>query len=156
MIASLEWSSIPEDDNDQERGGRRSSSPNKNQRHSTSYSPAKEQQHSASYSHSHSPNKTQHSLPPRGTVHDFFSCSAPTPGVGHGPSANTREEAGRKRNDQITPPCSSLALPAPAYARSYWPWLALFIDTTCGVSVRFYCVTIPINRHWFAIRFYAF
>ncbi|KIJ97341.1 hypothetical protein K443DRAFT_681613 [Laccaria amethystina LaAM-08-1] len=96
MIASLERSSSSEDDDDdQEKGGRRSNSPNKNQRHPTAYSPSKEQQHSASYSHS--PNKTQRALPSRGTVHDLFSFSAPSPGTGFSASAPS-PGAGRGAN----------------------------------------------------------
>ena len=94
MIASLERSSNSEDDNDDphnEGGGKRLSSPNKNPRNSTSYSLTSDQRHSASYSHS--PNKTQRTLPSRGTVHGLFSFSAPSPGAGSGPSANTREES---------------------------------------------------------------
>jgi len=112
MIASLERSSSSEDDNDDE-GGRRSTSPNKNQRHSTSYSPTKEQQHSASYSHS--PNKTQRALPPRGTVHDLFSFSAPSPVAGRGPSANTREESNTQTEGEetIKSPHQARLLPYP-------------------------------------------
>ena len=98
MIASLERSSSSEDDDDD--GERRSNSPNKNQRHSTSYSPTKEQQHSASYSHS--PNKTQRALPSRGTVHDLFSFSAPSPGASRGPSANARKESDTRTEGEET------------------------------------------------------
>ena len=45
--------------------------------------------------------------------------------------------------------------PAPAYACTYWPWLALSIFTY-GVAICFCGVTVPINRHGFAIRFYTF
>ena len=98
MIASLERSSSSEEDDDD--GGRRSISPNKNQRHSTSDSPTKEQQHSSSYSHS--PNKTQRALPSRGTVHDLFSFSAPSPGAGRSPSSNTRKESDTRTEGEET------------------------------------------------------
>ena len=110
MIASLERSSSSEEDDDD--GGRRSNSPNKNQRHSTSYSPTKEQH---STSHSLSPNKTQRALPSRGTVHDLFSFSAPSPGAGHGRSANTKEESDARTEGEETiksPPQARL-LPYP-------------------------------------------
>ena len=65
MVASLERSSSSEDDNDDhddEGGGRRSGSPTKDQRHSASYS--------------HSPYKTQRTLPMRGTVHAYaYACT---------------------------------------------------------------------------------
>ena len=110
MIASLEWSSSSEDEDDD--GGRRSNSPNKNQRRSTSYSPIKEQNSS---SHSHSPNKTQHALPSRGTVHDLFSFSAPSPGAGHGRSANTKEESDTQTEGEetIKSPHQARLLPYP-------------------------------------------
>jgi len=113
MIASLERSSSSEDDNDDEGGGRRSTSPNKSQRNSTSYSPTKEQQHSMS--NSHSPTKTQRNLPPRGTVHDLFSFSAPSPVAGRGPSANTREESNTRTEGEetIKSPHQARLLPYP-------------------------------------------
>ena len=114
MIASLERSSGSEDDDDD--GGRRSDSPNKNQRRSTSYSSTKEQQHSSSYSHS--PNKTQRALPSRGTVHDLFSFSAPSPGASHGPSANTREESDTRTEGEET-----IKLPHQARLLPYPPLL---------------------------------
>ena len=98
MIASLERSSSSEEDDDD--GGRRSNSLNENQRHSTSYSPTKEQQHSLSCSHS--PNKTQRALPSRGTVHDLFSFSAPSPGAGRSPNSNTRKESGTRTEGEET------------------------------------------------------
>jgi hypothetical protein len=120
MIASLERSSSSEDDNDddQEGGGRRSSSPNKSQRNSMSYSPTEDQRHSASYSHS--PNNTQHTLPSQGTVHDLLWFSAPGPGAGRSPSANTREESDTWMEGEETtklphqarlPPCPPLLMP---------------------------------------------
>ena len=111
IIASLERSSSSEDEDDD--GGRRSNSLNKNQRHSMSYSPTKEQQHSASYSHS--PNKTQRPLPSRGTVHDLFSFSAPSPGAGRGPSTNTREASDTRTEGEetIKSPHQARLLPYP-------------------------------------------
>ena len=111
MIASLERSSSSEEDDVD--GGKRSNSLNKNQQHSTSYSPTKEQQHSSSYSHS--PNKTQRVLPSRGTVHDLFSFSAPSPGAGRVASANTGEESDVRTEGEATiksPPQARL-LPYP-------------------------------------------
>ena len=111
MIASLERSSGSEEDDDDR--GRRSNSPNKNQRRSTSYSPTKEQQHSAS--HSNSPNKTQRALPSRGTVHDLFSFSAPSPGAGRGSSANAREASDTRTEGEetIKSPHQARLLPYP-------------------------------------------
>ena len=114
MIASLERSSSSEEDDDD--GGRRSNSPNKNQRHSRSYSLTKEQQHSAP--HSHSPNKTQRALPSRGTVHDLFSFSAPSPGASRGPSANTREDSNARTEGEET-----IKLPPQARLLPYPPLL---------------------------------
>ena len=129
MIAFLEQSSSSEEDDDHD-GGRRSNSLNKNQRRST-YSPTTDERHSASCSHS--PNKTQRTLPSRGTIDDLLSLSA---GAGRGPSPNTRERSDtwteRKENDQIAPPSSSPALPT--HACIYHLWLAL--------SIRFYWVAI--------------
>jgi len=112
VIVSLEPSSSSEDDNDDhddKGGGRRSSSPNKSQRNSRPYSLTKDQRHPASYSHS--PNKTRRTLSSRGTAHNLFSFSAPSPGVGRAlvPLAYD-ERVGRtdrrRRDDQIAPPSS--------------------------------------------------
>ena len=103
MIASLERSLSSKNhngDHDEEGGGRKSRSLNKSQRNSTSYSPTKDQRRSASYSHS--PNETQCTLPPQGTVHDLCSFCAPTPGAGRGPSANTREESDTRTEREET------------------------------------------------------
>ena len=115
MIAFLERSSSSEDDNDDhehEEGGRRSSSRNKSQLHSMCYPPTKVQRHSAS--HLHSPNKTQRTLPSRGTVHHLFSFSAPNPWAGRSLSANTKEESDTRTEGEetiISPsPSSSPAL----------------------------------------------
>ena len=104
MIAFLERSSSSEDDNhdhEHEEGGRRSSSRNKSQLHSMCYPPTKVlERHSAS--HLHSPNKTQCTLPSRGTVHHLFSFSAPSPGLVVGQYEGRVGHAdGRRRNDQF-------------------------------------------------------
>ena len=157
MIAFLERSSSSEDDNhdhEHEEGGRRSSSRNKSQLHSMCYPLTKVQRHFPS--HLHSPNKTQRTLPSRGTVHHLFSFSAPSPGlvVVLVPIRRKSRTRGRKEKNRSIRPHQARLLPY-AYACTYRLWLALFI-CTYRVSVRFYCIPIPINRHPFAICFSSF
>ena len=140
MIASLERSSSSEEDDDD--GGRRSNSPNKNQRHSTSYSPTKEQQHSAS--HSHSPNKTQRALPSRGTVHDLFSFSAPSPGTGRGLSSNTREDSDTRTEGEGTIKSPHQARLSPHQARLLpYPPLLTPVHTGSGSRSPFLSTGSP-------------
>ena len=153
MTASLERCELRGRRRRPQRRGRRKEVEltNKSQRNSMFYSPTKDQRHCLSCSRA--PNKT---LPSRATVHHLFSSSSPSPGAGHGPNSNIRAHGGKERNDQIHPPSSLPALPAPAYACTYWVQLALSIGTAYRVSVRFYYVTVPFHRHGFSIRFYAF
>ena len=140
MIASLERSSSSEEDDD--NAGRRSNSPNKNQRRSTSYLPTKEQQHSSSYSHS--PNKTQRALPSRGTVHDLFSFSAPSPGAGRGPSAHTREESDTQTEGEATIKSPHQARLSPHQARLLpYPPLLTPVHTGSGSRSPFLSTGSP-------------
>ena len=105
-----------------------------------------------------SPNKTQGTLPSRGTVHGLFWFSARSFGVRcqSWAIANMREESDARTEgaEMTTSPPSSSVLLAPAYACTYRPWLALSI-CTYGVAICSCGVTVPINRHGFAIRFCA-
>ena len=80
-------------------------------------------EHSASYSHS--PNKTQGTLPSRGTVHRLFWFSARSFGVWcqSWAIANMREESDARTEgaEMTTSPPSSSVLLAPAYACTYRP-----------------------------------
>ena len=53
-----------------------------------------------------------------GTVHDLFSFSAPSPGPGHGPSANTMEESDTRTEGEET-----IKLPLQARLLPYRPQL---------------------------------
>ena len=132
-------------------GGRRSSSPNKSQRNSIFYSPTKDQRHCLSCSHS--PSKT---LPSRGTVHYLFSSSAPSPGAGRFPSANTGAHGWKEKNRSNPPtklascftrPCLRLYIPAHARAL-HWYFLR-------GLGLFLLCHHSPstFNSHGITIGF---
>ena len=160
IIVSLKRSSSSEDgnnDHNNEGGGKRLSSPDNSQRNSMFYFPAKDQRHSLSYSHSS--NKT---LPLWGTVHYLFSFFAPSPGAGHGPIANSQAH-GRKEKKRSNPPTHHarllpyppMLMPVHTHSCSLSSLVlptGFFIGTTHGVSICFYCVTIPINSHGFTIH----
>ena len=94
---------------------------------------------------------------PRGrTVHDLFSFFAPSPGlvVVLVPVRRKSRTPGQKEKKRSIRPHQARLLPY-AYACTYRPWLALSI-CTYRVSVWFYRVLIPINRHPFSICFSSF
>ena len=59
--------------------------------------------------------------------------------------SRTHRRKEKKRTNRLTNLISRLS-------RLTRPCLGLWICTTYGVSVGFYCVTFPINRHAFVIR----
>ena len=107
------------DDHDDEGGGRRSSSPNKSQPNSTSYSPTNDQSRPTTFRilFAFTLQDSAHSSL-GGTVHDLFSFSAPSPGPGHGPSANTMEESDTRTEGEET-----IKLPLQARLLPYRPQL---------------------------------
>ena len=165
MIAFLERSSSSEDDNhdhEHEEGGRRSSSRNKSQLHSMCYPPTKVQRHSAS--HLHSPNKTQRTLPSRGTVHHLFSFSAPNPWAGRSLSANTKEESDTRMEGEekinSPSPSSSPALRLRLYIQALARALHLYLQGLRSFLLYPHShqqtpIAICFSSFWVVIRFHS-